>query len=981
MPGVVDSLIFKAVLKFTGDAIAANAAALALTSKTAAIVAALSVNAVLTRVKLKNLAKGDDVDLKRDVVIRSATEAKKIVYGKALVGGVLAYSNVAGNDNANLFMVIAHAGHECSDITEMWLDDTQVVAADIPWGGSPVTGGDYFIDGVGKVAFTKYLGTSTQIADSTLVSTFPDWTNDHRGRGICYTVAQLVLDEASQKVFESGAPGKVRALITGKKVYNPDLDTGDDGDDMITNGFSSTTFKVWSDNPVLCLIDYLLDPNLGFGIDPSKIDWTTVSDEAAYCEGQVFDGDGNKMARFTCNGVLSTFDDHKTNINRLLSSCNGSIYYKNGKWGIRVGRYGTGPLLINDGTFSSIGAWTNGDAARGTVVASGGVMLVTNTGGGGFARGVRAVPTTVGWRYSITSNVHDLAGGGEALLGVSNNSDGSSPFESASDNQSQKHLAIEFTATASTTYIVCQCNVATTSASAEFDDVEPYLVTNKTITADFLRDALGYQSSIRKEEKFNTAKGFFDNPEEQYKNTQALQVVNAALKSSRDGGKERSREFRLPMTNSEYGAQLLLFKRILMNGLMHSLNAPCQYLAIDTAVHDRVLVSIDELGYTEDKVFKVEKSTLVGADGGVDLLLREDNVGAYLDPDQNDYSTRTATGSITLATPSVPAPTNATLTAVADLPHMKLSCTLPEPHDYWDFIEVWRNTVNNSGTATRIYRGRAADFEDATTVQGTNYYYWYRATKGNEESAFVPTTPTNANAAHILVKLGTNVYDEDSALVTNLRGLNQKITQKGFPALNLNAYIDIALPDNTPANYYIGRQTGSADRDDLITFEDNTHEVMVINSGSARPMILTAAMRLNPKMQYFVAPRWKADVATTVNIHVFLSDSANLGDGIVTFCTSPSGEDPEVGTATRENGNALGSFPASVDTAYGLGSTNIAFQWQALDGGTDISTPYDDAKWISFGIQRDSGAADTDIYIDALVVWGIEKTFVGSGAP
>ncbi len=70
--------------------------------------------------------------------------------------------------------------------------------------------------------------------------------------------------------------------------------------------------------------------------------------------------------------------------------------------------------------------------------------------------------------------------------------------------------------------------------------------------------------------------------------------------------------------------------------------------------------------------------------------------------------------------------------------------------------QIWRNTVNNSGTATQIATDNASPYLDTTGVAGTTYFYWVKATNGCGPSPFslsdsgfrnaAPTAPTNVAA-------------------------------------------------------------------------------------------------------------------------------------------------------------------------------------------------------------------------------------------
>ena len=112
MAGAIADIIVRVLISFgVSGATAAKIgyyAYVALTSQTLMTLAALAISTASTKSQLKGL--GDNADMKRDITLRSATEARKVVYGEALISGVLVYSNVGGTDNRVLTVVVANAG-------------------------------------------------------------------------------------------------------------------------------------------------------------------------------------------------------------------------------------------------------------------------------------------------------------------------------------------------------------------------------------------------------------------------------------------------------------------------------------------------------------------------------------------------------------------------------------------------------------------------------------------------------------------------------------------------------------------------------------------------------------------------------------------------------------------------------------------------------------------------------------------------------
>jgi hypothetical protein len=292
-----------------------------------------------------------DTDRSRQATVKSTTEPYKIIYGQTLVSGPVAFVGTAGTDNKDLYYAIALAGHEVNDITDMHFDDVVISDADIGGGsssGGNVTGSGIFGPKNSKtiVKINKFLGTSTQAADSDLVAAFTGWTSAHQGKGIAYIVTKWTLDEDSQETWDKYTPQNIKALVQGKKLYDPRLEfaaVSTYGQD-ITN----VSYIAYGDNPALCLVDYLINSDYGMGISASKIDWDAVVTAADGCDVSVAIPNSATEKRFTCNGVLFGTDSHRTNINKILSSMNGNLSYVNGKYVMRAGIYEAPAISLNE---------------------------------------------------------------------------------------------------------------------------------------------------------------------------------------------------------------------------------------------------------------------------------------------------------------------------------------------------------------------------------------------------------------------------------------------------------------------------------------------------------------------------------------------------------------------------------------------------------------------------------------------------------
>jgi len=233
----------------------------------------------------------------------------QIIYGKAKVGAAIVFDGTTGSNNKFLHRVLAFSGHEVESFDEIYINDAKVTNLESDGNVKEIE----LPDGTtsnrydGFIRINKHLGTSNQAADSDLVNEVDDWTTNHRLRGIAYLYCRFKFDADK---FPNGVP-TVTATIKGKKLYDPRSDT-----------------TAWSDNPALCLRDYLTN---GYGLneDSSNIDDALVSSAANVCdETDTVAGD----TRYTCNGAFTTAQTPYDTINNLITSMGGLVWYAQGKW-------------------------------------------------------------------------------------------------------------------------------------------------------------------------------------------------------------------------------------------------------------------------------------------------------------------------------------------------------------------------------------------------------------------------------------------------------------------------------------------------------------------------------------------------------------------------------------------------------------------------------------------------------------------------
>ncbi len=114
-------------------------------------------------------------------------------------------------------------------------------------------------------------------------------------------------------------------------------------------GLGAFTFDLHNDTdrPADVLLDYLTNDRYGAGLSSSLLDQTSITDWANYCNETVdyTDSDGNAAThlRYQIDGALSTFNDCKSNIDRICQSSGAWFTYNNktGKFGIVAQRPAT----------------------------------------------------------------------------------------------------------------------------------------------------------------------------------------------------------------------------------------------------------------------------------------------------------------------------------------------------------------------------------------------------------------------------------------------------------------------------------------------------------------------------------------------------------------------------------------------------------------------------------------------------------------
>jgi hypothetical protein len=268
------------------------------------------------------------------------TEPRRIVYGQTLVSGM----NVIppwthGTNNQMLDQVLVLAGHEVDAVTDVWANQEKILSANITaishsLNDGKVTTGTY----ADKLWIRRYPGDTAGALDYILNSAWGGyWDPDHLGKGIAYLAIQYQYDTT---VYSGGKP-EIRVMVRGKKVYDPRLD--------VAPGASPTNpaYIAYSDNPALCIIDYLMDSVLGVGEAAARIDWVAAV-AAANCCDETVTVPGGTQKRYTVGCVLDCTSDYEDNLKALAGSMGGGVLYSAGKWVLLPGQNSSPVFAVGD---------------------------------------------------------------------------------------------------------------------------------------------------------------------------------------------------------------------------------------------------------------------------------------------------------------------------------------------------------------------------------------------------------------------------------------------------------------------------------------------------------------------------------------------------------------------------------------------------------------------------------------------------------
>lgn len=153
--------------------------------------------------------------------------------------------------------------------------------------------------------YTVYLGTSTQGADTRLPATLkPDME--------LHNLAYVALTLTASDAIKGGNP-TITCVAQGLLV------------ETWKNGVWNTT-KVYSENPVACIRDFLLSTRYGLGIPKANIDSASFGAASDYCD-ELVDGPSGKEARYQLDYIIDGQRAAQDILNDMLATFSGFLVY------------------------------------------------------------------------------------------------------------------------------------------------------------------------------------------------------------------------------------------------------------------------------------------------------------------------------------------------------------------------------------------------------------------------------------------------------------------------------------------------------------------------------------------------------------------------------------------------------------------------------------------------------------------------------
>ena len=279
-----------------------------------------------------------------------------VVYGTRRVGGNVVFLETSGTDNEFLYMAIVVSEGEINDITSIFINDNEVTfdgdLADNTQRSVDSSDANFFkadpnVEGSSAeslITIEPHYGTDSQTASS-LLSGLSSWTSNHRLRGLAYIALKF---KWNNDAF--GSLPTVNAVVQGRKVYNPNLDSTVTGGSGSHRKDDATTWE-YSDNPIYQMLDYLRNEKFGMGIansyfDSNFADWQVAGD---VCDADITPYSGaSTIDLMDSHAVIDTSKKAIDNVRDFVRGSRSYLNFSGGIYNILVETTGSASITLTE---------------------------------------------------------------------------------------------------------------------------------------------------------------------------------------------------------------------------------------------------------------------------------------------------------------------------------------------------------------------------------------------------------------------------------------------------------------------------------------------------------------------------------------------------------------------------------------------------------------------------------------------------------
>ena len=260
-----------------------------------------------------------------------------VVYGYRRIGGNRVYVSTDGTNNEDLYIAMVFCEGEINAFKKLIIDDKLVAE------GSSLTNqiDNNIYNKEGRLVYELQRGASGQTPPSFFTSGAPGWTSNHKLSGLavgyfkCKWIRPNIDDPAADQQTTAdenpfGGIPKIQVEVEGKKDPNANSFT-----DSSTTAYSSMTLA-YSRNPADHMLDYLMNPTYGRGLDHTRIGFTSFSTAKTKFNTTVNYATGGTGPILEFNYVVSTSRTMLENTQTLLQNMRSGMPYIQGRFNLKL---------------------------------------------------------------------------------------------------------------------------------------------------------------------------------------------------------------------------------------------------------------------------------------------------------------------------------------------------------------------------------------------------------------------------------------------------------------------------------------------------------------------------------------------------------------------------------------------------------------------------------------------------------------------